>query len=365
MRRESALVEVEAGAPVLSVPILSVIVPARDEERLIVDCLRSLTAQSEPGWVLGEHWELIVVDDESSDQTMDRTIALAREIAGVRALPARSPLPKGWTGKCNACWTGAEAARGQWLLFTDADTLHQTGSLSRSVVEAERYAAVMLSYSPLWRSAGVLAQAVLPLLFSELSSAYPPEQVNNPERRIAFATGEFLLVRADTYRALGGHGAVASSLIEDVDLAFLFKRNKAGLRSRYAPEMVEARVGSGFGAVWAGWTRKLALLIHNALPLALWRLLDIALLWGLLLLALLYPVPLPWERVVLWLLWLRNAWRVYRRAGRSHFAPADLLLSMVLGLPLFAALLYASWYRTRILRRVRWKGREYPIAGRS
>ncbi len=341
--------------------MLSVIVPARNEERSIVDCLGSLTAQSEPGWVLGEQWELIVVDDESAD----RTAALAHGIAGVQVLPAHSPLPKGWTGKCNACWTGAEAARGQWLLFTDADTIHRTGSLSRSVVEAERYSAAMLSYSPRQGAAGVVAQAVLPLVFSELASAYLPAQVNDPERRIAFAAGEFLLVRADTYRALGGHGAVAASLIEAVDLAFLFKRNKAGLRFRYAPEMVEARRSGGSGELWAAWTRKLALLIHNALPLALWRLLDIALLWGLLLLALLYPVPFPWERIVLWLLWLRNAWRVYRRAGRSHFAPADLLLSMVLGLPLFAALLYASWYRMRMLRRVHWKGREYPVKGRS
>ncbi len=341
--------------------MLSVIVPARDEELSIADCLRSLTAQSEPGWALGEHWELIVVDDGSAD----RTAALAREIAGAQVLPARAPLPKSWTGKCNACWTGAEAARGQWLLFTDAGTVHHVGSLSRSVVEAERYGVAMLSYSPRQGSAGVLSQAVLPLVFSELASAYPPVQVNDPERRIAFATGKFLLVRAETYRALGGHGAVAASLVEDVDLAFLFKRNKAGLRFRYAPEMVDARMYRSFGTLCSGWTRNLALLIHNALPLALWRLLDIALLWGLLLLALLYPVPFPWERIVLWLLWLRNAWRVYRRVGRSHFAPADLLLSMVLGLPLFAALLCASWYRTRILGRVAWKRREYPVGGRS
>ena len=340
--------------------VLSVIVPARDEEANLGACLASLVAQSEPGWLLGEHWELLVVDDGSSDGTA----AIARSFTGVRVLAARSPLPKGWTGKTNACWSGAEASRGRWLLFTDADTVHHAGSGSRSVVEAERYKVGMLSYSPRQVVPGLLQQAVMPLVFSELATAYPAAQVNDAGRRIAVANGQFLLLQAEAYRAIGGHAAVAPSLVEDVDLAFLAKKNKVGLRFRYAPERVEARMYASFGAMWQGWVKNLALLIHNALPLAAWRLLDAALVWGLPLLALLYPVPFLWERVVLWLLWLRNLWRVYRRAARSNFAAGEVALSVSLGLPLFAALLYASWYRVRMLRRVSWKGREYPVEAR-
>jgi glycosyltransferase involved in cell wall biosynthesis len=339
---------------------LSVLVPARNEEANLGACLQSLVAGSEPGWVLGRHWELLVIDDGS----VDRTAEIGRSFQGVQVLAAPSPLPKGWTGKNHALWTGSAAARGLWLLFTEAGTVHHAGAPSRAVVEAERHGAAVLSYSPRQVMHGLLQRAVMPLILSELATAYPPAQVNDPAKRIAAATGEFLLVRADTYREFGGHAAVASSLVGDVDLAFLAKKNKTGLRFRYAPEAVDAQAPASARAMWQGWSRTLALLINNALPLALWRLLDFLLVWGLPALALFYPTPFAWVRVALWLLWLRTLVRVYRRAARSNCATGDVVFSILLGLPLFAALLYASWYRVKILRRVAWKGREYPVGSR-
>ena len=340
--------------------VLSVIVPARDEEAVLGACLRSLIAQSEAGWQLGEQWEVLVVDDDSRDGTA----AVAEQFAGVRVLPARTPRPPEWTGKTNACWTGATAARGRWLLFTDADTVHAAGAGSRAVVEAERFKVGMLSYWPRQAAGGVFSRVLLPLVFSELATAYPERQVNDPAKRIAMASGQFLLCSAEAYHGVGGHAAVAGSLVEDVDLAFLAKRGKAGLRYRYEPALVEAHAPTDALAFWRGWQKSLALMINNALALALWRLLDVALLWGLLLLALLYPTPYLWVRAAFWLFWLRTLVRVYRRASRSHAATGDVLLSMALGLPVFAALLYASWYRTRVLRRVLWKGRECLVERR-
>src|ERR1035437_5156151 len=107
---------------------LTVIVPARNEEDCLAACLESLVSQSEELFKLGCEWELIVVDDHSND----RTAAIARGFAGVTVLEA-GMLKEGWTGKNNAIWAAAKRARGQWLLFTDADTVHQPGNLHRAL----------------------------------------------------------------------------------------------------------------------------------------------------------------------------------------------------------------------------------------
>jgi glycosyltransferase involved in cell wall biosynthesis len=348
------------GAESASGKVLSVIMPARNEAARLRACLASLIAESEPGWLLGEHWELLVVDDGSTDQTIE----IARSFAGVTVLSARTPLPHGWTGKANACWTGAETAQGQWLLFTDAGTVYALGTTGKAIVEADRFKVGMLSYAPLERHTGVLQQALMPMVLAELATAYAPVNVNDPAKRVGYADGRFVLTAAEEYRRLGGYASVDKSLKPEVDLAFLAKRTKTGLRYRYAPEALSVVDDRDFGAAWTGWTRKFALLVNNALALAAWRALDVLLLWGLLLLAILYQPPYWWETAALWLLWLRTVLRVWRRTARSKAPAGEIALSLVLGLPLFAALCYASWYRVKMLKRVAWRGREYKVDSR-
>lgn len=343
---------------------LSVIVPARNERDCLGACLGSLVAQSEDGWKLGQEWELVVVDDGSTDETP----AIAAQFEGVTVLEA-PPIPKGWTGKANALWMAAQQAKGAWLLFTDADTVHERGDLRRALHEAEKHEVAMLSYSPRQIVQGFWQRALMPLIFSELSLAYPPAKVSDPESRLAAANGQFLLVSRDAYSQIGGHEAVAASILEDVDLAYLVKRRKLGLRFRYAPDAVSAHMYRSFWQMCEGWTKNLALLFGNPLITAAWKMLDIALVVGLPVLAWYYPWPIsattPWitARLVLLLIWVRTLWRFYRRVQKSNFPFGDCLLS-VFGLPLFVWLLWKSWFDHTVTKRVAWKGREYSGGNR-
>ncbi len=340
---------------------LTVIVPARNEESSLGACLQSLVAQSEGIFELGRDWELIVVDDHSTD----RTAEIARSFPGVVLMQA-AKLQPGWTGKNNAVWTAARQARGRWLLFTDADTVHQPGDLRRAIHEAERHKAGVLSYSPHQLVRGLAQRVLMPLIFSELALAYPPAKVSDPAQRIAAANGQFLLVEREAYRRLGGHASVAGKVLEDVELAFMAKRRRIGLRFRYAEDALSARMYRSTGAMIEGWTKNLALLFNNPLATALWRALDFVLLFGLPVLAFwLWDAKLTMRSVawlsggwIIGLFWIRTLVRYYSRVAKSNFPFIDCLLSP-LGLPLFVLLLYKSWFQHRVLKRVSWKGRSY------
>jgi glycosyltransferase involved in cell wall biosynthesis len=342
---------------------LTVIVPARNEEDSIGSCLQSLTTQSEEIFELGRDWELIVVDDHSTD----RTAEIAHGFASVTVMQS-GKLEPDWTGKANAVWTAAKHARGRWLLFTDADTIHEPGDLHRAIHEAQRHKVGMLSYSPRQIVNGLAQRSLMPLVFSELALAYPPAKVSDPNNRLAAANGQFLLVEREAYRRLGGHASVAGDVLEDVELAYLAKRRKVGLRFRYADDAVATRMYRTTSAMIEGWTKNLALLFNNTLATAMWRALDLVLLVVLPVLAIkLWSARLD-VRSLTWLgagwlfmlLWIRTVFRFYARVAKSNFPFADCALSP-LGLPLFVVLLYRSWFQHRILKRVSWKGRSYKV----
>lgn len=334
-----------------SAMVLTVIVPARNEAGCLGDCLRSLVAQSDVGFALGRDWELLIVDDHSTDATRE----IAGTFTGVTLLEAPE-LPDKWTGKANALWAGVKQAKGNWLLFTDADTVHEPGNLRRALHEAERAKVGMLSYSPRQRVEGFWQRALMPLIYAELAVKYPPQLVNNPASSVAAANGQFLLIERKAYDRIGGHAAVQAAVLEDVEMAGRAKRAKIGLRFRYAPDAVSTRMYRSFGAMYEGWTKNLALLFSNAPLLAFWKLLEFALLLLLPLVAswLIFPI----QRIAVMLWWI---WRVgvhYVRTGKAHFSVLDTALSP-LGLPLFAWLLMRSWLHCKLRKQVRWKGRTY------
>jgi glycosyltransferase involved in cell wall biosynthesis len=336
---------------------LSVIIPARNEQAVLPGCLASLLVQDDAMvFALGRDWELLLVDDDSTDGTRAIMDEAARH-AGVAVLTAPKLDVGSFTGKANACWAAAQKARGRWLLFTDADTLHEPGDLVRALHEATKHKVSLLSYSPRQIVVGLAQHTLMPLVFSELATVYPTAEVNDPERPLAAANGQFLMVERDAYFAIGGHRAVGKSVLEDVDLATSVKMSKRSIRFRYAPDALATRMYRGFGDMVEGWTKNLALLFPHALTLAAWRVLDILLLLLPLLIVAL-PYLILWQQVAILLLWARTLFRFYRRVARSHFPFLDCAFS-VFGLPLFIVLLIRSWVKHKLFHQVAWKGREY------
>ena len=290
-------------------PEVSVIVPARNEEARL-GRLPELARRHSPVCATRS----FVVDDHSTDRT--RAIADGFPVHVINA----DPLPEGWSGKCNACWSGAKVARGKWLLFTDADTKHKHDSIAQGLREADAADAAMLSYSPKQEVHSFAERALMPVIFAELATTYRPREVSDPKSPAAAANGQYLLIRRDAYDAVGGHAAVAQAILEDVELAKRVKRAGYKLQFRLS-DAVSTRMYRSFAQMWEGWTKNLALLFPNARGLALRRAIEFLLIVAAVL-AMLYAVFVERHRMSVL---LTAAFAIvmlsffYRRIRRAHF----------------------------------------------
>ena len=315
-----------------------------------------------------------MVDDGSTDRTRE----IAESFEGVRVIAAPA-LPPGWTGKNNAVVAGAAIARGGWLLFTDADTVHVLGSLARAVAEAKEYGVDMLSYSPQQVTFTFWEMAVLPVVFTELAREYAPQKVSDPASRVAAANGQYILIRREAYQAVGGHRAVADSLLEDVALACAVKDAGRKIRFRYAADAVRTRMYRNFRQLREGWTKNLVLLFPNPGQLAA----KSILLWGLAWTIILWPVTtgigvgftgriesLAWAHGILLSLngvsshWWWNSMGIggflfiTMRLRLANFTWDREAICAMAGYPMFSYLLWRS-KRAHSRNLVSWKGRAY------
>jgi glycosyltransferase involved in cell wall biosynthesis len=332
-----------------SPPEVSIIIPARNEETSLGDCLQSLITQT------GVAFEIIVVDDDSTDRTRE----IAQSFAGVKVI-SPGPLPAGWTGKNNAVVAGAKEARTNWLLFTDADTVHMSGSLARALVEAKKERADLLSYSPHQVVATFAERAVMPVVFAELAVQYPPHRVCEENSKVVAANGQYILVRRAAYDAVGGHTALATEILEDVALARLFRN--AGLRVyfRYGAGSVCTRMYRNWAQLREGWTKNLALLFPQSKFLAYQSLLLWLAAWATFGFAIDGASNHHYVWIAFAIFWLP----VYLRINIAHFAAANNLMALAFGLPMFVYLLLRS-RKAHASGHVSWKGRDYTVGTKS
>jgi chlorobactene glucosyltransferase len=233
-------------------PLISVIVPAHNEEDCIVECLTSVIEQDYPCF------EVILVDDRSQDQTAK----LARSVLDGRGnckLITITDLPSGWTGKCHALHAAVPHARGEWLAFLDADSLIHRSALSSCYCEAVNRKVGMITLSPRPVLRTFWERALQPVFMGLSGIIYPLPEVNDPSSPVASANGMFYLISRAAYQKIGGHGAVRGLAVEDIGIGKRVKAMGLGLLFANGREVLRTRMYTGFVEIVRGWTR-----IHSA-----------------------------------------------------------------------------------------------------
>ena len=228
---------------------ISVIVPARNEEKNIARCLFSLFKQNYP------NFEIIVVDDRSDD----RTPHLLENFKALCPVPLRviriEKLPYGWTGKNHAMFAGSKAASGDWLLFTDADTTHRPASIRTALTCAVDRKIDLLTLAPETECRTFWEKTVQPLAVSSLALWFNTAGVNDPGSKTTLANGQYILIKKEVYESLGGSESVKSEVVEDVE--FAKKVRGAGFHIKFlnGTELYSTRMYSSLKEIRKGWTR--------------------------------------------------------------------------------------------------------------
>jgi cellulose synthase/poly-beta-1,6-N-acetylglucosamine synthase-like glycosyltransferase len=246
----------QAEARPLSEGSLTVVVPAYNEQANIAACIGSLLASAPPC----PHWQVLLVDDGSSDATAaiaTATAAASGADAARFTLLEAGPRPSGerWVGKNWACTRAMEQVQSDWVLFVDADVRLQPTTLRRALGQAVSEGADLLSLAPRL-CCGCLAEwMVQPIMISLLCLSFPIQAANDPADPTAFAAGPFMLFRRSTYSAIGGHRALAGEVVEDLALARRIKAGGYRLRYLLGLDAADLRMYTNFAALWEGWSK--------------------------------------------------------------------------------------------------------------
>jgi hypothetical protein len=328
-----------------------VVVAARDEELDLPATLDDLLAQDYPDL------EIIVVEDQSTDRTGEVIDARAPRVR--RVSPA--PLPAGWVGKNWACWSGAHAATGEWLLFEDADVRTHPAAVRTALAWAEREHADLASIGPAVDMQSFWERLVLPFYIQVVLTYFRASHVNRKRSKSAMANGQFWLTPRTVYEAMGGHEAVRSIVLEDVAIARRYRASGRTLRFAWAPQLAQTRMYRNRSEMFEGLLKNVhgtefsaARLVASIAGLVGFFLLPLGLLpfalvtgsFGLTLLGGFLYVALFGKHVVF---------------ARSVGAPAVYGLLYPAAVGYYVVLLVTSLGRGLRKRTVAWKGRTYPM----
>jgi chlorobactene glucosyltransferase len=233
-------------------PPVSVIVPARNEAKNIERCVTSILAEDYPDF------ELIVVDDGSTDATPNILARLAEHDTRLKVVRLDGKLPEGWSGKVHAMYNGVQSVRPEstWLLFSDADTKHSSFALKRAVAASLHNNLDLFSVLSKIEMQSFWEKVLMPIVVLGITLQYPLEQVNSPKSKLAIANGQFLLIKRTAYEKVGGwEGNLRNSILDDRDMGLAVKRSGGKIRIEDGREIVSVRMYTNFEEIWKGWRK--------------------------------------------------------------------------------------------------------------
>ncbi len=363
VKQRGCLPRLERASPPTgdAAPHVTVIVPARDEETNIGQCLESLVAQDYPQ----ERVSVLVIDDHSVDSTAAIVRSLAKRHPRIR-LVASPALPPRWTGKSHACWIGARTAAPapQWLCFIDADVTIARGALSSAMHTALTQRLDLLSLMPRQELQTFAERLILPCGLILLSFLQDLRQSQARSGNDVAATGQFMLVRRDAYEAVGGHAAVCTAICEDLAFARRLKHSGGVVLLMGGDDLLSARMYTGWRTLWPGLAKNLVDTLGG--PVAT---LAVAL----------AAVILAWAAFIVPLTDLAGWWRgddgafsafLLALAGSGAAIGLHLAATFYFRIPFWYGLVFPLGYsvgalmavdsvRRRLSGRVSWKGRIY------
>jgi chlorobactene glucosyltransferase len=358
---EPPVVENMGGRP----PLVSIIVPMRDEEKNVRRCMGSLLFQNYP------NFEVIAVDDSSKDNTLNILKEFASGHNNLEVIEGK-PLPEGWVGKSYALWRGVERAKGDWLLFVDADTASHPYMLTSVVKYVDENEIDMLSISPFQVLETFWERVIQPVVLSFIYYAFPYRRINDPKSKMAAANGQFILIRRSIYRAVGGHSAIKDRIVEDVALAGLVKDRGYRLHFVRGKTLIKTRMYTNFGEIWEGWTKNLffglgrkwrRIIFPVGILLALGIVPPILFAWSFVKVLFLGAPTLPLllilaESAFLLVLVIYSFWQ---QSVRLFAIPGYYSFTVFLGVLIYIAIILSSVYKVVSGVGVTWKERVYRL----
>jgi len=347
-------------------PFVSILVPARNEEgRVLSDCISSLLNQ-EYG-----RFEVIAVNDRSSDATGTILQSIAKTDEKLRVIEG-AELPAGWLGKPYAMQQALEAARGEWVLATDADMIFDKAALRTAIAYTLDHQVDALTFIPLFEAHSFWERVMIPTWSWAMLVYILVSRVNNPRSGAAMGIGGFFLIRHAALGRVGGYHRLRDEVMEDVRLADMLKSSGARVAFAYAPDLVRTRMYTNFREMWECSTKNWFSGMKFSISLALLSVLSmyigavappvIALACALSLAAgastslwlLFFPLFLIWAIEVF----------ILGALSRRFKIPVVYALSSPLGLAVLYAMLFDSAIRIVSGKGVTWKGRKvYERAG--